>query len=138
MTSKDSEANQEDHELIPEARVGAGLELTLGTGLELGPGPTLEANLGSQVRASSQSCYHDNQQGMCPHSPDELLPRKRVSFCDPDDVRGTIKEEVGCSTEPSMDDLEAWLEFQAGQLGTLRWWKELGAVPGIEDRHKFA
>ena len=24
------------------------------------------------------------------------------------------------------------------QLGTPTWWKELGAVPGIEDRHKFA
>ena len=37
-----------------------------------------------------------------------------------------------------MDDLETWLEFQAGQLGTPTWWEELGAVPGIEDRHKFA
>ena len=36
-----------------------------------------------------------------------------------------------------MDDLEMWLEFQAGQLGTPIWWEELGAVPGIEDRHKF-
>ena len=41
-------------------------------------------------------------------------------------------------TEPSMDDLEMWLEFQAGQLGTPAWWEELGAVPGIEDRCKFA
>ena len=39
--------------------------------------------------------------------------------------------------EPSMVDLETMLEFQAGQLGTPTWWKELGAVPGIEDRHKF-
>ena len=36
-----------------------------------------------------------------------------------------------------MDDLETWLEFQEGQLGTPTWWEELGAVPGIEDRHKF-
>ena len=48
-----------------------------------------------------------------------------------------MKEEVSCSTEPSVDDLETWLEFQAGQLGTPAWWEELGAVPGIEDRHKF-
>ena len=40
--------------------------------------------------------------------------------------------------EPSMDDLEMWLEFQAGQLGTPTWWEELEAVPGIEDRYKFA
>ena len=40
--------------------------------------------------------------------------------------------------EPSVEDLETWLEFQAGQLGTPTWWEELGAVPGIEDWCKFA
>ena len=48
-----------------------------------------------------------------------------------------MKVEVSCLTEPSVDDLEMWLEFQAGKLGTPMWWEELGAVPGIEDRHKF-
>ena len=48
-----------------------------------------------------------------------------------------MKEEASCLMEPSMDDLETWLEFQAGQLGTPAWWEELGAVPGIEDRCKF-
>ena len=50
MTSKDSEVNKGDHELVPKARVGDGLGLVLGTGLglipELGSGPTLEADLG--------------------------------------------------------------------------------------------
>ena len=50
-TSKDSEVNEEeDHELVPEARVGVSLGLILETGLgltpELNPGPTLEASLG--------------------------------------------------------------------------------------------
>ena len=36
-----------------------------------------------------------------------------------------------------MDDLETWIEFQVGQLGTPVWWEELGAVPGIEDQHKL-
>ena len=66
------------------------------------------------------------------------MPRRRVSFHNPDNVRDPMKEEVSCLMEPSMDDLETWLEFQAGQLGTPAWWEELGAVPGIEDRHKFA
>ena len=90
------------------------------------------------MRANSQSHYHNNPQGMSPHSSDEPLPRKKVSFCNSDDVSVATKEEVGCSMAPSIDDLEAWLEFQVGQLGTPVWWEELGAVPGIEDRHKFA
>ena len=89
------------------------------------------------MRADSQSHYHGDPRGMCPQSPDGPLPRRRVSFHNPDDVRDPIKEEASCSMEASMDDLETWLEFQTGQLGTPMWWEELGAVPGIEDRCKF-
>ena len=64
-------------------------------------------------------------------------PQRRVSFHDPDNIKDPVKEEASNLTEPSVDDLETWLEFQAGQLGTPAWWEELGAVPGIEDRHKF-
>ena len=46
MTLKDSEMNQEDHEL--KARVGAGLGLTLETGPELNPGLTPKADLGAR------------------------------------------------------------------------------------------
>ena len=60
-----------------------------------------------------------------------------MSFHNPNDVRDPMKEEVSCLMEPSMDHLEMWLEFQVGQLGTPTWWEELGAVPGIEDWHKF-
>ena len=61
-----------------------------------------------------------------------------MSFHDPDDIKDPVKEEASNLMEPSVDDLETWLEFQAGQLGTPAWWEELGAVPGIEDRCKFA
>ena len=30
-------------------------------------------------------------------------------------------EEANCSTEPSISDLETWLELQAWQLGTPTW-----------------
>ena len=40
--------------------------------------------------------------------------------------------------EPSVNDLEMWLEYQARQLGTPMWWGELEAIPGIADLHKFA
>ena len=61
-----------------------------------------------------------------------------MSFHDAEDEEVLIKEEASCSTEPSIGDLEMWLEFQAGQLGTPAWWEELGAVLGIEDCCKFA
>ena len=60
-----------------------------------------------------------------------------MSFNDPGNVKDPVKEETSNSMEPSMDDLEMWLEFQVGQLGTPIWWGELAAVPGIEDGHKF-
>ena len=60
-----------------------------------------------------------------------------MSFYDPPNVEDPVKEEASSSTESSVDDLETWLEFQVGQLGTPTWWEELAAVPGIEDRHKF-
>ena len=42
------------------------------------------------------------------------------------------------STEPSVSDMETWLEWQAKQLGTLTWWMELQAIPGIRDPWKLA
>ena len=61
-----------------------------------------------------------------------------MSFHNPENEEVPIKEEASSSTEPSVDDLEMWLEFQVGQLGTPTWWEELGAVPGIQDQCKFA
>ena len=89
------------------------------------------------MRANSQSCHHGDPWGIYPWSPDGPLPQRRVSFHDPDDIKDPVKEEASNSIEPSVEDLEMWLEFQAGQLGTPAWWEELGAVPGIEDRCKF-
>ena len=90
------------------------------------------------MRANSQRCHHDDPRGVCPQSPDGPPPQRRVSFHDPDNVKDPVKEEASNSMEPSMDDLETWLEYQAGQLGTPAWWGELAAVPGIKDRSKFA
>ena len=90
------------------------------------------------MRANSQSCHHGDPRGICSQSPDGPPPQRRVSFHDPDNIKDPVKEEASNSMEPSMDDLETWLEYQVGQLGTPTWWGELAAVPGIEDRHKFA
>ena len=92
----------------------------------------------NHARADSQSYSHGDLRAICPQSPDEPLPRRRVSFHNPEDEEIPIKEEASCLVEPSTDDLEMWLEFKAGQLGTPAWLEELGAVPGIQDWHKFA
>ena len=92
----------------------------------------------NHARANSQSHSHGDLWGVHPWSPDEPPPRRRVSFHNPEDKEVPIKEEASCSVEPSIDDLEKWLEFQAGQLGTPTWWEELGAMPGIQDWCKFA
>ena len=52
--------------------------------------------------------------------------------------RDTMRERKEPVTKPPIKDLEALLEHQVGQLGTPAWWRELEAVPDIEDTCKFA
>ena len=73
------------------------------------------------TRVDSQSHHHGNPWGVCPRSPDRPPPWRWVSFHDPANVKEPVKEEASSSTEPSVDDLETWLEYQAGQLGTPTW-----------------
>ena len=71
------------------------------------------------------------------HSPSlDGQPNRRVSFCKPKD-ECLAAEGENLSAEPSVSDLETWLEYQSTQIGIPRWWKELGAVPGITDQQKF-
>ena len=39
--------------------------------------------------------------------------------------------------EPSIVDVETWLDWQACQLDTPCWWTELTAIPGVEDPWKL-
>ena len=41
------------------------------------------------------------------------------------------------STEPSVLDVDMWLEWQAQQLGTPAWLMELKAIPEIKDPQKL-
>ena len=59
---------------------------------------------------------------------------RRVSFHDPED-KDLVMEEQNLLAEPSIDELEMWLDYQVRQLGTPMWWGELEA---ITDLHKFA
>ena len=40
--------------------------------------------------------------------------------------------------EPSVSDVETWLEWQAQHFGTPAWWSELKAILGAEDLQKLA
>ena len=42
------------------------------------------------------------------------------------------------TAEPSVSDMETWLEWQAEQLGTPAWWPELKAILGLKDPCKLA
>ena len=61
-----------------------------------------------------------------------------MTFGNPEVEKSPEGEEANCSTEPSIMDLDTWLEWQSWQLGTPTWWVELGDVPGTKDQCKFA
>ena len=49
-----------------------------------------------------------------------------------------MRDAKDYSTEPSVSDMDTWLEWQATQLGTPTWWMELQAILGIRDPQKLA
>ena len=61
------------------------------------------------------------------HQTDNLIGE---SFCEPGD-ECLVAEGENPSVEPTVGNLEAWLEYQSTQIGTPVWWKELEAVPDI-------
>ena len=89
-----------------------------------------------QVRTHSQSHPCTDHQRVQSQSLGEPQNR-RVSFNDPED-EDSAAEEKNPLAEPSINDLETWLDYQARQLGTPMWWGELETIPGITNLCKFA
>ena len=131
-----------DHRLLPTARVEVGAELTQEDGLELtleaGPELTLGAGLEIILEPIVKVTLLVTYGGVHPQSPNKPPPRNKVSFNDPKEEKDPAREDTGGLTEPSVGDLETWLEFQAGKLGTPAWWEELRAMLGIGNQCKFA
>ena len=71
-------------------------------------------------------------------SPDGPPSRRRVTFRNPKAEPSSERDTKDYSTEPSVSDVETWLEWQAKHLGTPAWWTELQAIPGIRDPQKLA
>ena len=91
------------------------------------------------ARSRSQDCHQTHLLSKWAHSPKHTQehPHRRVSFHMPEG-RDAMTERKEPVTKPAIKDLEAWLEHQAGQLGTPSWWRELEAVLDIKDTCKFA
>ena len=88
------------------------------------------------ARAHSQSCPCPEPWSVQSPSLDKS-PTKRVSFHDPEN-EDSMAEGRNPLAKPSINDLKIWLDYQAKQLGTPMWWRELEAVPSITDQHRFA
>ena len=96
----------------------------------------------SQSRSHSRAWSQHGSQGSSwnvhPMSPDRPLLGRRVTFRNPEAEMSSKRDTKDHSTEPSISDVETWLEWQANQLGTPAWWTELQAIPGIRDPQKLA
>ena len=89
-------------------------------------------------RAHSQSRPWGGSQDRQPRSPDGPVPQRRVTFKEPveePNSEGSVEDHL---SEPSVSDVETWLEWQAEQLGTPTWWPELKAILGVTDPQKLA
>ena len=84
----------------------------------------------SHSRAHSQSHSLNSSQSRQPQSPDGPPLGRRVTFREPvvePNPEGNVEDHMA---EPSVSNVEMWLEWQAKQLGTPAWWPELKAILG--------
>ena len=91
----------------------------------------------SHSRAWDQNCSQSSLQNVHLMSPDGPPSRRRVTFRNPKVELSSKRNTKDYSTEPSVSNVETWLEWQAKQLGTLTWWTELQAILGIRDPQRL-
>ena len=84
-------------------------------------------------RPHSQSPPWSGSQSRQPRSPSRPPPGWRVTFREPKVETNSKGGVEDYSLEPSVSDVETWLEWQACQLGMPAWWSELMAIPGLQD-----
>ena len=49
-----------------------------------------------------------------------------------------MENRMGDLLEPSIGNYEVWLNWQAHHLDTSHWWRELVAIPEVEDPKRLA
>ena len=72
-----------------------------------------------------------------PTSPSSSSQGRRVIFGEPEVELDPKGDEESYPPGPSIVDVETWLDWQACQLDTPCWWRELTAIPGVEDPWKL-
>ena len=89
----------------------------------------------------SCSCSQSHLQGLSldrwPRSPSRSWQERRVTFWELEVEPNTKEGWESYPPEPSIIDVETWLDWQACQLDMPCWWMELIAIPGVEDPQKL-
>ena len=101
--------------------------------------------LSQGLRDSQWSCPHNHsnshQQSWSLDRLSRSLSRtwqeRRVTFWEPEVEPDPEESRESYLPEPSIKDIETWLDWQACQLDTPCWWMELTAIPGMEDPLKL-
>ena len=89
---------------------------------------------GSHNRSHLQGCSLDR----LPRSPSRSWLGRRVTFREPEVELGPVGGGEDYPSEPSILDVKLWLDWQAWQIGMPCEWRELRAIPGVEDPLKLA
>ena len=92
----------------------------------------------SHSRTCSQSHDQSDSWSRCPRSPTGPPPGRRVTFRELEvepNFKGGVEDYL---PEPSVSDVETWLEWKGYQLGIPAWKSELTAILGIKDLQKLA
>ena len=92
----------------------------------------------SHSRACSQSHSWNSSQSRQPWSPDGPPCGRSLTFREPVEDPNSEGNVEGHTAEPSVSNVEMWLEWQAKQLGTPTWWPELKAILGVKDAWKLS
>ena len=69
--------------------------------------------------------------------PPTLMPELEC-FLETPTTTWSARDRQGLPLEPSINNYEMWLEWQAFQLDTPDWWKELVAIPNAGDPERLA
>ena len=75
-----------------------------------------------------------------PESGDGVLPSPKARQYTPPGrpmACQNTKSRESYPSEPSIRDVEIWLDWQAHQLDMPCWWMELTTIPGVEDPQKL-